>query len=221
MPRETAAVSAQVLCTPYNHAPCHFKESHIRKVYACLAVTCHMHFWQNDGDLLRAIAVTRGWNRYRNNSAQKVDPREENSPAAPLGYKPMMFPQLGYKTMMFPQLRHSPGTSISSPFTIIQYDLKVTAWNLSRMVKESCQADVYLSKQHFILQRNPESWQQASRPFPLSDKCWRFQATSTSTSTSTEQLSSPWQHFLLLHCNYLYSNLTYWVLLCLSSGTDL
>ena len=23
VPRETAAVSAQVLCTPYNHAPCH------------------------------------------------------------------------------------------------------------------------------------------------------------------------------------------------------
>ena len=58
VPRETAAVSAQVLCTPYNHAPCHFMQSHIRKVYACLAVTCHLHFWQNDRDLLRATAVT-------------------------------------------------------------------------------------------------------------------------------------------------------------------
>ena len=29
MPHETAAVSAQVLCTPYNHAPCHFLQSHI------------------------------------------------------------------------------------------------------------------------------------------------------------------------------------------------
>ena len=67
-PHETAAVSAQVLCTPYNHAPCHFMQSHIRKVYACLAVTCHMHFWQNDRDLLRATVVTRGWNRYRNKS---------------------------------------------------------------------------------------------------------------------------------------------------------
>ena len=28
VPRETAAVSAQVLCTPYNHAPCHFMQSH-------------------------------------------------------------------------------------------------------------------------------------------------------------------------------------------------
>ena len=51
---------------PYNHAPCHFMQSHIRKVYACLAVICHLHFWQNDRDLLRATAVTRGWNRYRN-----------------------------------------------------------------------------------------------------------------------------------------------------------
>ena len=61
VPHETAAVSAQVLCTPYNHAPCHFTQSHIRKVYACLAVTCHLHFWQNDRDLLRATAVTRYW----------------------------------------------------------------------------------------------------------------------------------------------------------------
>ena len=29
--------SRRVLCTPYNHAPCHFMQSHIRKVYACLA----------------------------------------------------------------------------------------------------------------------------------------------------------------------------------------
>ena len=66
VPHETAAVSAQVLCTPYNHALCHFMQSYIRKVYACLAVTCHLHFWQNDRDLLRATAVTRGWNGYRN-----------------------------------------------------------------------------------------------------------------------------------------------------------
>ena len=65
VPHETAAVSAQVLCTPYNHVPCHFMQSHIRKVYACLAVTCHLHLWQNDRDILRATAVTRGWNGYR------------------------------------------------------------------------------------------------------------------------------------------------------------
>ena len=54
-----------------HHAPCHFMQSHIRKVYACLAVTCHLHFWQNDRDLLRATAVTRGWNGYRNKSQHR------------------------------------------------------------------------------------------------------------------------------------------------------
>ena len=58
VPHETAAVSAQVLCTPYNHALCHFMQSHIRKVYACLDVTCHLRFWQNDRGRLRAAAVT-------------------------------------------------------------------------------------------------------------------------------------------------------------------
>ena len=59
VPHETAAISA-VLCTPYNHAPCHFMQSHMRKVYACLAVACYLHFWQNDRDLLHVTAVTRG-----------------------------------------------------------------------------------------------------------------------------------------------------------------
>ena len=35
------------------------------KVYACLGVTCHMNFWQNDRGLLSATAVTRGWNGHR------------------------------------------------------------------------------------------------------------------------------------------------------------
>ena len=43
VPHETAAISAQVLCTPYNHAPCHFMQSHICKLYACLAVTWDLH----------------------------------------------------------------------------------------------------------------------------------------------------------------------------------
>ena len=69
------------------NAEARFNKSHIRKVYACLAVTCHLHFWQNDRGLLRATAVTRGWNGYRNESAQKVDPGEETSPAAPAGIR--------------------------------------------------------------------------------------------------------------------------------------
>ena len=30
------------------------------RVYVCLGVTCHLHFWQNDQGLLRATAVTQG-----------------------------------------------------------------------------------------------------------------------------------------------------------------
>ena len=62
VPRETAAVSAKVLCTPHNHAPVDRVTlfSHIGRVYVCLAVTCLLHFWQNDRDLLRATTVTRG-----------------------------------------------------------------------------------------------------------------------------------------------------------------
>ena len=74
VPQESAARESQsrrVLCTPYDHAPCHFMQSHIRKVYACLAVTCHLHFWQDDRGLLRATAVTRGWNGYRNKSQHR------------------------------------------------------------------------------------------------------------------------------------------------------
>ena len=56
-------------------------------VRACSTVTCHLHFWQNVWDLLRATAVTRGWNEYRNESAQKVDLGEENYPACPAGIR--------------------------------------------------------------------------------------------------------------------------------------
>ena len=41
---------------------CHFMQSHIRTVHACLAVTCHQHFWQNDRDILRATAVIQCFN---------------------------------------------------------------------------------------------------------------------------------------------------------------
>ena len=89
---ETAAVSAQVLCTPYNHAPSHFMQSHIRKVYACLAVTCHLHFWQDDRDLLRATAVTRGWNGYQNKSQHRKATLEKKIlPPLLQGFEPATF----------------------------------------------------------------------------------------------------------------------------------
>ena len=46
-------------------------QSHICKVYECLAVTCHLRFWQNDRSLLHATVVTRGWNGYRNKSQHR------------------------------------------------------------------------------------------------------------------------------------------------------
>ena len=59
------------------NAEARFNKSHIRKVYACLAVTCHMHFWQNDRDFLRATVVTRGWNGYRNKSQHRKSTLEK------------------------------------------------------------------------------------------------------------------------------------------------
>ena len=92
VPHETAAVSAQVLCTPYNHVPCHFMQSHILKVYACLDVTCHLHFWQNDLDLLRATAVTRGWNGYWNKSQHRKSTLERKIlPPLQQGFEPATF----------------------------------------------------------------------------------------------------------------------------------
>ena len=40
-------------------------------MHVCLAVTCHLHFWQNDRDLSRDTAVTRGRNRYRSKNQHR------------------------------------------------------------------------------------------------------------------------------------------------------
>ena len=53
-------------------------EGHIHRVHTCLAVTCHLHFWQNDRDLLRATVVTWGWNGYQNKSQhRKLTPEKK------------------------------------------------------------------------------------------------------------------------------------------------
>ena len=63
VPRETAAVSARSV---YIIQPCtkpsrrNFTQSHKRRVYACLAVTCHLHVWHSDRDPLHTAEVTRG-----------------------------------------------------------------------------------------------------------------------------------------------------------------
>ena len=54
----------------YTIQPCTSLQCHLQGV-CVLAVTYHMHLWQNDRDFLRATAVTRVWNRYRNNSQHR------------------------------------------------------------------------------------------------------------------------------------------------------
>ena len=66
LPRETAAVSASSV---YTIQPCTmsrlFMQSHIRRMHACLTVTCHLHFGQKERDVLHATALTRWRNGYR------------------------------------------------------------------------------------------------------------------------------------------------------------
>ena len=71
VPHKTTAVSARSVYTI--HALCHLTQSRIRKVlyvFSC-NVPPARDFWQNDRDLLRANAVTRGWNGYRKKSQHR------------------------------------------------------------------------------------------------------------------------------------------------------
>ena len=68
------------------------KATYVRSVYACLAVTCHLHFWQNDRDFLRATVVTRGWNGYRNKSQHRKSTLEKKIlPPFQQGFEPATF----------------------------------------------------------------------------------------------------------------------------------
>ena len=64
-------------CSVCTMQPCislqnHFIRSHILRIHVCLAVTCHLHFWQNDWDLLRLPHNTGGGTyRYRNMSQHR------------------------------------------------------------------------------------------------------------------------------------------------------
>ena len=56
-------------------------------MYACSEETCYLNFWQNGLDLLRAIAVTRGWNGHRIRVSSQINFGEENYPAASAGIR--------------------------------------------------------------------------------------------------------------------------------------
>ena len=70
------------------------------RVYVCSGVTFHLHFWQNGRRLLHATAVTRGGADTKWESAKKVNPGEENSPAALAGALPTGFPGSGWDTRL-------------------------------------------------------------------------------------------------------------------------
>ena len=77
-----------------HHTTMHqFTVSRHAKVHACLAVTCHLHFWQNDRDLLRATAVTREWKGYRNKSQHR-----KHTPSVAFRHLPPNSARFGYAT---------------------------------------------------------------------------------------------------------------------------
>ena len=74
------------------NAEAQFNKIHLHKVYACLAVTWHLHFWQNDRDFLRATVVTWGWNGYRNKSQHRKSTMEKKIlPPFQQGFEPTTF----------------------------------------------------------------------------------------------------------------------------------
>ena len=72
------------------------KHSSIKATYIrcmrVLAVTCHLHFWQNDRHFLRATVVTRGWNGYRNKGQHRKSTLEKKIlPPFQQGFEPATF----------------------------------------------------------------------------------------------------------------------------------
>ena len=102
------------------NAEARFNKSHIRKVYACLAVTCHLHFWQNDRDFLRATVVTRGWNGYRNKSQHRKSTLEKKIlPPFQQGFKPATFQS---------RVRRSNHWAIPAPLICCDCSVTLPTW---------------------------------------------------------------------------------------------
>ena len=67
------------------------KATYVRCIQ-CLAVTCNLHFWQNDLGLLCATAVTQGWNGYPNKSQhRKLTLEKKIHPPLLQGFEPTTF----------------------------------------------------------------------------------------------------------------------------------
>ena len=90
--RSHLGTSSTYTTQPCTSFKCHLIRSHIRRMYVCLAVTCHLHFWHNDFDLLHAAAVTRGWNGYQKKSQRTKLTLEKKILPPPLpGLEPETF----------------------------------------------------------------------------------------------------------------------------------
>ena len=83
-------ISTEMVYVQRWHGWCHIKLQPSRRkfcvhhttmlhVTSCkaTAVACHLRFWQNDPNLLRATAVTRRWNGYRNKSQHRKSTLEK------------------------------------------------------------------------------------------------------------------------------------------------
>ena len=95
VPHEAVAVSGHVLCTPYKLAAVYNVTSRKATYVGCVCVSCkpcHLHFWQNDRDLLRATAVTQGCKGYRNKGQHiKLTMEKKIIPLLLLGSNPGPF----------------------------------------------------------------------------------------------------------------------------------
>ena len=69
------------------------------RVYACLGVTCHLHFWRNDRGLLRATTGTREWERTPNKSQHiKLTLEKKILPPILLGFELATFRSRGRRS---------------------------------------------------------------------------------------------------------------------------
>ena len=160
VPHETAAASASsVYITQSCTMSHHFMESYIRKMNACLAVTCYLHVWQNDRGLLRATAVKWGWNEYRNKS-QHRKLALENTILRPLlpGLEPATFES---------RIRRSNHCAVPAPQCLIHFynTQSDTFWNL--LIFHSCETlkssrigddDEFRDLLYFVGQHGKQRW---------------------------------------------------------------
>ena len=126
------ARSVYTTIQPCTTLQCQFMWSHICRGGRGVAVTHHLHFWQNDQDLLHAAAVTQGWNRYQKESPHRKLTREKI-------ILPLLLSQFKPKTFWSSD-QHSNHWAIPTPHTKITTStptssLSSAAWSsASRLV---------------------------------------------------------------------------------------